>query len=322
MKETDYAYAVARIRANESRLLTGAMLEEIVAAPTYDAALKLLSSFGWAQDGETDVSALLRAQNEQLWTLLRESVPDENELPVLTALNDFYNLKAALKCMLTDVDPAPFYVQPTTLDLSAVTDAMQKHAFEKLPQPLADCARDAYETACRTESGQSADVIIDAAALQCLYRQAEETDCDLLSKMLRFICDSTNIKIAVRCARTGKDLSFTRFAVGPCDRLDRDALCLAAVQGEAALLRYLHATPYRDGAAALEKSTTAFEKWCDDSLVALCREAKYTFFGFEPIAAYYFAKTTEIKAVRIVLCAKQSGVATEIIRERVRALYV
>ena len=160
------------------------------------------------------------------------------------------------------------------------------------------------------------------SALQCLYRQAEETDCDLLSQMLLFICDSTNIKIAVRCARTKKDLSFTRLAVGPCDKLDRDALCLAAVQGEAALLEYLHATPYRDGAAALKKSTTAFEKWCDDSLVALCREAKYTFFGFEPIAAYYFAKTTEIKAVRIVLCAKQSGVATDIIRERVRALYV
>ena len=322
MKETDYAYAVARIRANESRLLTGAMLEELVAAPSFEAALKLLVSFGWAQDGDTDVSSLMRSQNEQLWTLLRESVPDENELPVLTALNDFYNLKAALKCMLTDADPAAFYVQPTTLDLPAVTDAMQKHAFEKLPQPLADCAKDAYESACRTESGQSADVVIDAAALQCLFRQAKETDCALLAQILRFICDSTNIKIAVRCARTKKDLSFTRFAVGPCDRLDRDALCLAAAGGEAALLDYLDSTPYRDGAAALKKSTTAFEKWSDDSIVALCRQAKYTFFGFEPIAAYYFSKTTEIKAVRIVLCAKQSGVSTDIIRERVRALYV
>ena len=228
MRETDYAYAVARIRANEGRLLTGAMLEEVVDAPSFEAALRLLVSFGWAPDGEADVSALIRAQNEQLWTLLRESVPDENQLPVLTALNDFYNLKAALKCMLTDVDPTPFYVQPSTLDLPALTDAMEKHAFDKLPQPICDCAKDAYETACRTESGQSADVIIDAAALTCLFRQAETTDCALLAQMLRFICDSTNIKIAVRCARTQKDLSFTRFAVGPCDRLDRDALCLAA----------------------------------------------------------------------------------------------
>ena len=42
-------------------------------------------------------------------------------------------------------------------------------------------------------------------------------------------------------------------------------------------------------------------------------------FGFEPIAAYYFSKTTEIKAVRIVLCAKQSGVSTDIIESSIKA---
>lgn len=322
MKETDYAYAVARIRANEGKLLTAAMLEEIVAAPSYDRALSLLRSHGWAQEGDTDVSALVRKQNGRLWTLLQESVPDKEELQVLTALNDFYNLKAALKCMLTNVDPAPYYVQPTMLDLALLTDAMGRHAFEKLPQPLCDCAKEAYETATRTESGQSADVIIDAAALACLSKQAEETGCELLAKILRFICDSTNIKIAVRCARTKKDLSFTQSAVGPCHGFDRDSMCAAAVQGEPALLAFLAATPYRDGVNALQKSTTAFEKWCDDQVIALSREAKYLFFGFEPIAAYYYAKTAEIKAVRIVLSAKLSGVSADTIRERVRDLYV
>ena len=322
MKETDYAYAVARIRANESRLLTGAMLDEIVAAPSFEKALALLRSHGWAEENVTDVSALVAAQDEKLWTLLRESAPDQEELQVLTALNDFYNLKAALKCMLTNVDPAPYYVQPTMLDLPLLTDAMQRHAFEKLPQPLMDCAKEAYETACRTESGQSADVIIDAAALTCLSVQAKQTDCDLLARILRFVCDSTNIKIAVRCARTNKDLSFAHRAIGPCHAFDRDVLCAAAVQGEGALLSFLSATAYRDGVIALQKSTTAFEKWCDDKIVALCREAKYLFFGFEPIAAYYFAKSAEIKAVRIVLSAKLSGVPAETIRERVRDLYV
>ena len=322
MKDTDYAYAVARIRANEGRLLTGAILEEIVAAPSYEKALSILCANGWAEPGVTDVSALVRAQNEQLWRLLKESVPDPEELQVLTALNDSFNLKAALKCMLTGADPAPYYVQPTVLDLEALTDAMQRHAFEKLPAPLGDCAKQAYETACRTESGQSADVIIDAAALAALSAMAEQTDRALVARILRFLCDSANMKIALRCARTGKDLSFTDSAVGPCHAFDRDALCAAAVRGEAPLLALLASTPYRDAVDALKKSTTAFEKWCDDQVVALCREAKYLFFGFEPIAAYYFAKTAEIKAVRIVLSAKLSGVSAETIRERVRDLYV
>lgn len=322
MKETDYAYAVARIRANEGKLLTKAMLEEIVAAPSYEKAVALLRGHGWAEEGVSDVSALVSAQNERLWRLLQESAPDKEELQSLTALNDFYNLKAALKSMLTNVSPAPYYVRPTALDLALLTDAMERHAFEKLPQHLADCAKEAYETATRTESGQSADVIIDAAALTCLSRQADDTDCALLAKILRFICDSTNIKIAVRCARTGKDLSFTDSAVGPCHGFDRETLCGAAVQGESALLGFLASTVYRDGVDALQKSTTAFEKWCDDKIVEYCREAKYLFFGFEPIAAYYFAKSAEIKAVRIVLSAKLSGVNADTIRERVRDLYV
>lgn len=322
MKGTDYAYAVARIRANESKLLSSAMLDEVVAAASYDKAVDVLRARDWVRTDDTDVSALIAAQSEALWVLMRESVTDKNALAVLTALNDFYNVKAALKSMLTGVNPKPYYVQPTLLDLDTLTDAVSSHAFEKLDEPLASAAKQAYEAATRTESGQSADVIIDAATLHCLSQQADDTDCELLGDILRFICDSTNLKVALRCARTGKDLSFVESAVGPCHHIDRDALCAAAVQGEAQLLQLLAAGVYRAGAEALKKSSTAFEKWCDDSVIELCKGAKYEFFGFAPIAAYYFAKTTEIKTVRIVLSAKQAGVPNDIIRERVRDLYV
>lgn len=322
MKDTDYAYAVARIRANECRLLPGAVLDEMAGAPSYDAAVRRLGEYGWTDGSETDLSLLLRREGEKLWLLMKETVKDRSELQVLTALNDFYNVKAALKSMLTDADPSPYYVQPTLLDLDALTDAVSRHAFEKLDLPLAQAAKQAYEAATRTESGQSADVIIDAAALHCLSLQADETNCRMLADILRFLCDSTNIKIAVRCARTGKDRSFVESAVGPCHSIDRDALCAAAMQGEEAVLALLETGVYRAGAEALKKSTTAFEKWCDDSVIELCRSAKYEFFGFAPIAAYYYAKSTEIKTVRIILSAKQAGVANDIIRERVRKLYV
>ena len=322
MKDTDYAYAVARIRANECRLLPGAVLDEMAGAPSYDAAVRRLGEYGWTDGSETDLSLLLRREGEKLWLLMKETVKDRSKLQVLTALNDFYNVKAALKSMLTGVDPAPYYVQPTLLELDTLTDAVSSHAFEKLDEPLASAAKQAYEAATRTESGQSADVIIDAATLHCLSQQADDTDCELLGDILRFICDSTNLKVALRCARTGKDLSFVESAVGPCHHIDRDALCVAAVQGEAQLLQLLSTGAYRAGAEALKKSSTAFEKWCDDSVIELCKGAKYEFFGFAPIAAYYFAKTTEIKTVRIVLSAKQAGVPNDIIRERVRDLYV
>ena len=72
----------------------------------------------------------------------------------------------------------------------------------------------------------------------------------------------------------------------------------------------------------LEKSSAAFEKGVDDRVIELMKKAKYVFFGFEPVAAYYYAKTAELKTVRAVLFAKQAGIGEEAIRERVRELYV
>ena len=323
MKDTDYAYAVARIRANEGKLLTGAQVEALTDAPSFERALQDLKNLGWlADDGEAEISTIIGRQNAALWDLLQAVVPDKDDLGALTALNDFFNLKAALKCMLTEQDPTPLYQMPTLLDLDALTENVNAHAFDRLPPFLAACAKRAFEAAHRTESGQSADILVDEAALRFLADKAEETGSDLLREIFRFLCDSTNIKVALRCARTGKDLSFTESAVGPCFALEKSVLCYAAVQGEAALFNYLSATPLSGGAALLKNSTSAFEKWCDDTVLEKAKAAKYVFFGFDPIAAYFFAKTAEIKTVRILLSAKKAGVAPEIIKERVRALYV
>lgn len=42
MHENEYAYAVARIRANEVNLLTPAETEQLISAESYEAALRLL----------------------------------------------------------------------------------------------------------------------------------------------------------------------------------------------------------------------------------------------------------------------------------------
>ncbi len=323
MRDTDYAYAVARIRANEGKLLTTAQVEALSDAPSFERALQDLKNLGWLEDdGEQDISVLIARQNALLWDLLQAVVPNKEDLSALTALNDFFNLKAALKCMLTEQDPMPLYQQPTLLDLQALTENVKAHAFDRLPAPFAVCAKRAFEAAHRTESGQSADILIDEATLRYLAEKAASVNSDLLRGIFSFLCDSTNIKVALRCARTGKDISFTESAVGPCSALEKSQLCYAAVQGESALFTYLSATPLSGGAALLQKSTSAFEKWCDDVVIEKAKSAKYVFFGFDPIAAYFFAKTAEIKTVRILLSAKKAGVAPEIIKERVRVLYV
>ena len=48
MAEKQYAYAVARIRSKELGLLTGAFIEQLLAAKDESECLRLLAEKGWS----------------------------------------------------------------------------------------------------------------------------------------------------------------------------------------------------------------------------------------------------------------------------------
>lgn len=322
MKDTDYAYAVARIRANERNLLSKNDIERLILAKDLSAALSVLKERGWSADGEKgEIENLLLNRQKAVWKLLCECVPDKNRLSVLCVQNDFFNIKAALKSMITGKDAFSFFAYPTTLDLETLVSAFKTHDFEQL-KGMKETAEDAYNTACRTENGQSADIILDKAALKIFLSRAKESGCELLISAAGYITACADIKIAYRSAKAKKSLSFIQNALSGVSDLDLSALSKAAAKGTEELLEFLKKTPYSKEGELLSSSFAAFEKGVDDSVTELMKRAKYVFFGFEPIAAYYYAQQAELKTVRAVLFAKQADVSEDIIRERVRTLYV
>lgn len=323
MKDTEYAYAVARIRANEKKLLSQTDVERLVTASSYDEAVSLLKSRGWSFESEKeDFKAAISKKQKELWRLLCESVSDKSQLDLLCVQNDFFNLKTALKCMITKRDAKPFFAFPTSLDLEALEKAVGAHDFEALPEYMRLPAKEAYDAACRTENGQSADIIVDKASLELFSKLCRESKVPMLEEIGEYICTCANIKIAFRSARAKKNLSFVENALCAAGSADVSRLAKSAAKGTDELLEYLSSTSFSKEAQLLSKSDAAFEKQCDDKVTEIVKKAKYVFFGFEPIAAYYYAVQAEIKTVRVVLVSKLSGVSEEIIRERVRALYV
>lgn len=322
MKDTDYAYAVARIRANERKLLKLSDIEALIAAKNSREAEDYLKQIGWVDSSkEFDLNDAIENQSKELWTLLKESVPDCEQLKVFTIETDFYNLKAAIKCMLTGEDANKYFSFPTSLDLKNLEQSIKLHEFDKLPSELSEAAKEAYKTARTTENGQFADIIIDKAALNALIKNAEKSGSDMVKEIANFLCAAADIKISVRCHRTGRDRAFTENALCACDFIDIKELSSYAEKSEAELIDYLKKTKYGEGAQLIEKDTVAFEKWVDDTVIEITKKAKYEFFGFEPICAYIYSKRNEIKTVRIIISAKRSGISAEEIRTRVRKLY-
>lgn len=321
MRDTDYAFCVARLRANEKHLLTKKDMDILCECGSYENALRLLGEKKWLTT-QSEIGECIAYQNKKLWELLSDCVPDKNELKVLCAVNDFFNIKAAVKCHFTGGDASEFYVYPTTLDTAELTSNINSHEFHKIGGVMGECAQKSYKSACLTENGQNADIIIDAAAVSALCDYAAENKNSLIGEVCAFICDTANIKTAYRCAKTKKGKDFLAAAIGDCCNIDRKSLINASLSGEDTLGEYLEKTSYGGLSQTYRQSPAEYEKKCDDEIVFLIKKAKFTAFGFDPVCAYYYAKLTEIKSVRIILTALKAGADKDTVRERVRALYV
>ena len=69
-------------------------------------------------------------------------------------------------------------------------------------------------------------------------------------------------------------------------------------------------------------SVNELERLVDNYIMNMMKEAKYIPFGVEPLLAYIYAKETEIKIVRIIMVGKLNNISGEVIRERLRDIYV
>ena len=69
-------------------------------------------------------------------------------------------------------------------------------------------------------------------------------------------------------------------------------------------------------------SVSMLEKLIDNYIMNMMRDAKIIPFGVEPVIAYIYAKETEIKIIRIIMVGKLNNIAAEVIRERLRDIYV
>lgn len=321
MRDTDYAYCVARIRANERYLLKDKDITELLDCKNFDSALSFLLDKKWiAEVG--NISECIKYQSKKLWQLLSESVPDKKELDVLCVVNDFFNIKAAVKCHFVGRDPADYYIEPTSLDLKALTENIAAHKFSAIGGNKGRCAEESYKIACLTENGQNADIITDRACIDEMQGYANKKRDSVTGNICKFLCDTANIKIAFRCAETQKKRDFTEEAIGQCSAIDRKTLVEMTLKGKDALAEYLSKSDYREGAEIYLTSAAEYEKWCDDKVIDIAKKSAFTAFGFDPVCAYYYAKLAEMKTVRIILSGLKSGADKESIKERVRALYV
>ncbi len=321
----DYTYAVARIRGNELNLFSQATFEQLLACGSYQEAIDFLQEKGWGNPEEAPTAEnILEAETEKTWKLIGELTDDMSAFDVFRIADDYHNLKAAIKLAYTKatLDTSRLFETGGTIDWRVIERCAREHDFSELPPDMAEAAAEAQNTLLHTGDGQLCDVILDKASLEAVEKAGKKAQHEVLKEYASLTVAASDIKIAVRCGTVGKTYEFTLRALADCDELDTKALAHAALNGTEGVTEYLAATAYSDAAEALKESPAAFERWCDNLIIEHIKPQKYDSFTIGPLAAYILARQNEIKCVRMVLTGKQNDLPDEVIRERLREMYV
>lgn len=330
MSDTDYAYSVAYMRTIENKMLQQADLDALLQMSGVADAVKYLEDKGYDMPGGADligkpeIDAMLRTTLGYAWQEIREAAPKGAPLDILLLQNDFHNLKTILKAVFSDSAWEDLMLEPYTVEPQFLYEVVSENRLEDddLPARLRGPAREAYEILAGTNDGQQAEIVLDKANFRAMKAVAKEAGNQFLEDFAELWATLVDIKTALRGAAGRKSKDFMLKALIPVSGFDVEKLAEAASVDMQAVLTFLTENNMGEAAEAAQQGISEFEKWSDNALTECMKTRKNNTFGVEPLIGFLYGKKVEIQAVRIVLYGILSQVSRDVIKERLRDLYV
>lgn len=325
-ENTEYAYAVGRIRALETRLLTRAVVDRMLEAADMDELFRILAdtSYGTILSETAEYQRLLEVEETRSVELFDELCLDPTLSELIHYRYDFHNLKVLMKAYIAKSEEEFNYaLSPRgNFDISFLKGVFGEEKFGALPEILQLTINRALGEYYSKEDPRLIDLIVDQEMFQFCADQISKMKNDFLTQLLALIIDLTNIKTLARVKRLEEDKETLRLAFFDGGNLRPGWYVNMAEEPWENLSHRFYATPYfyliEEGYGYLqsEKSYLKLEKMCDDFLIDWLRNTRYRWLGVEPLVAYFLAKLNELKILRLLFVGKLHGIEPNRIKER------
>lgn len=339
MGNQSYEYAMGRVRAVERRMLDRARLERMIEAGSAEDALHVLreAEYGGAfANSVTDAreyESMLEAEGAKLAAFISEISPEPGLLNIFLLRFDYHNIKVLLKSEFAGKTGGGQLSSSGIVPPAKLAQTVRERTFSDLPAEMAAGTARAIQDFRQSVSARAPDPqIIDIRLDQAMYAQMRREARDLRNPFIeRLICiyiDVANIGAFLRMRHMGKNVDFLLDALIPGGAIERSLLARCAQDGLDAFIGAMQYTQYavlcETGVKDFQATglMTVFERCADDYINTYIKKAKLFSAGLEIIAAYFVARQTEMKNVRIAMVGKINGIAQDVIRERLRECFV
>lgn len=333
MSENKYLYSVTRVRALETKLLDKAKIERMVEAKDADEVIKILYETDYAgsiseMKGIEDYESALSQELSKTYELLGEISPVPELTDIFLYRYDIHNLKTLLKSSFLGEENDELLSSVGTIPLQKLKEMVKEKDFRDLNPIIRECAEEVVNEFTVNPDPQLIDVILDKCLFNLMYKTAKDNKSGFLMDYIAAQIDLANIKTFIRVKSMGYGRDFLKKVILDNGKLDfgfYNDIFDEPLETLVERLAYKdYHTVVEDGAASYQKtkSLTRFEKLSDDFLFNIAKKGKYVAFGIEPLVGYLMAKENEVKIIRMIMVGKMNEIPNELIRERLRDVYV
>lgn len=324
---------VPRIRVLETRLLDRAKLDRMIDSSSAQEALRVLQETEYSAYMSNvkrveDYEVLLKEELKRVYKMLFDMTPVKDVVNILSLRYDYHNLKTIVKAHLMKKDLSYLFVSVGSLDINKTINAIESDNYRELRLAVREAIEKTLIEFNVSKDPQVIDIMLDKYMYSEMLQMAKSLDTKFITKYVKSSIDLTNIRTILRAKKQNKNREFFNSVIIDGGYLDKDRLSALFTDSVENIPGKLSHTDYFEilkiGIEAYSRAgeVNTLEKLSDDYLMKLIKEGKYVSFGPEPLISYLIAKETEIKVIRIVMVGKLNKVSSELIRERLRDIYV
>ena len=312
-------YQNAIVKSRESGLLGLDRLQRISDAASVEEAMRLLAEANYPAGASYD--EVLSAAEREASLLFKSCVTKGYGLELFLVMDDYHNAKVAAKSAYFGAAKEG-YKPEGFVSVAVLEEALAKAEYKDVPQGIAACYTALDKLKAREALTPSAiDVALDKAAFEAI-REGKKSAAKVIGRYFDLLADLKNLSVAYRAHKAEFSTEKAKEMLLPAGTLQVTDLLKVADLGEEAAEKISAGSAVKEALAVLKEGVTAYEVYADNALLRLLKKERYDMFSPAPVAGLYIGKLREIKNVRLILARIANGVDKDIIKGRMRELYV
>lgn len=325
---SSYPYASARVRAMEQKLITRDKLSRVIEAKDADAALRVLQEMGYgpSTSGQMSFEDMIKHELDEADAFLVSVSPSDLFARIMRCEKDFYNLKVLIKLLMLDKNLEEAILSPGNIPVETLRRALADNNYFDLPGTMTDAMNYIDKQFAVAPDVSIIGLALDRAYAKEVRNMVRELNNDLVTRYFRRFFDMSNFIALMRIRRSGHTKEMFERAYFKGGSISKYTFTAAFDVQEESLFDMLMRRDYASMTQAWSEykktgSLYMLEKARDDDLMALIKAGRHDMFGIAPLMGYYIAKQREAAAVRMVMTAKQGGLDSQVLKQRLKELF-